>query len=605
MKKLIFAVILYSLMVFPGCQVVGIDSIEDNPSAGGKTVTITANIAGSTDTKVSLTPDTDPEGHPIVKVDWKESGETFEVYGSSGTSSTFTQIAGTNQFEGTLPESTNGEYQAIYGNPNSLDEQNGGLGQSTANDSPVLMSAMFGSSSSSITFEHATAILKPTFKVDGDNINNTITQILMGNIAKSNSGNGYYVDEITITPADLENIYIHLLVFPQVYIADHEFTFTVTAGDKNYIGSLIIPTGMSIEAGKLYTATLNLTQKESQPSEVILSQSGAANCYIISQAGSYKFSTVKGNSNESVGAVASAEVLWESFGTDVTPNVGDLVKNAAYSDGYITFQTADTYAEGNAVIAAKDASGAILWSWHIWLTDQPEEQEYYNDVGTMMDRNLGATSATPGDVGALGLLYQWGRKDPFLGSSSISESVGAASTIAWPSAISSNASNGTIAYATAHPTTFILINEDNEDWHYRDASYSTNNVRWSTSSSSKSIYDPCPAGWRVPDGGGNGVWVIALGSLSITDDSLFDNSTRGMNLSGKFGEAGSIWYPASGYRISIFDGSLAKVGNNGRYWDTYPNGSYSCFLNFYDSGEVNTWSSTNRATGMSVRCLQE
>ena len=78
-----------------------------------------------------------------------------------------------------------------------------------------------------------------------------------------------------------------------------------------------------------------------------------------------------------------------------------------------------------------------------------------------------------------------------------------------------------------------------------------------------------------------------------------------MNLSGKFGEAGSIWYPASGYRISIFDGSLAKVGNNGRYWDTYPNGSYSCFLNFYDSGEVNTWSSTNRATGMSVRCLQE
>ena len=263
MKKFVFGTILSSLMAFPGCQVVGIDSIEDNPSAGDKTVTITANIAGSTDTKVSLTPDTDAEGHPIVKVDWKESGETFEVYGSSGTSSTFTQIAGTNQFEGTLPEPTNGEYEAIYGNPNSLDEQNGGLGQSTANDSPVLMSAMFSSSSSSITFEHATAILKPTFKVDGDNINNTITQIVMGNVAKANSGNagnGYYIDEITITPADLDNIYIHLFVFPQVYIAGHEFTFTVTAGGKNYTGSLTIPTGMSIEAGKLYTADIALTE---------------------------------------------------------------------------------------------------------------------------------------------------------------------------------------------------------------------------------------------------------------------------------------------------------------------------------------------------------
>ena len=276
MKKFVFGTILSSLMAFSGCQVVGIESIDDNTSAGGKTVTITANIAGSTDTKVSLTPDTDADEYPIVKVEWNESGETFEVYGSSGTSSTFTQIAGTNQFEGTLPESTNGEYQAIYGNPNSLDKQNGGLGQSTANDSPVLMSAMFGSSSSSITFEHATAILKPTFKVDEDNINNTITQILMGNIAKSNYGNGYYVDEITITPADLENIYIHLLVFPQVYIAGHEFTFTVTAGGKEYTGSLTIR--KSIEAGKLYTATVNLTQKESQPSEVILSQSGAANC---------------------------------------------------------------------------------------------------------------------------------------------------------------------------------------------------------------------------------------------------------------------------------------------------------------------------------------
>ena len=48
MKKFVFGTIFSSLMAFSGCQVVGIESIDDNTSAGGKTVTITANIAGST-----------------------------------------------------------------------------------------------------------------------------------------------------------------------------------------------------------------------------------------------------------------------------------------------------------------------------------------------------------------------------------------------------------------------------------------------------------------------------------------------------------------------------------------------------------------------------
>ena len=79
----------------------------------------------------------------------------------------------------------------------------------------------------------------------------------------------------------------------------------------------------------------------------------------------------------------------------------DLISGCCYEDGYIAFKTADTFKEGNAVIAAKDADGKILWSWHIWLTDQPEEHVYNNNAGTMMDRNLGATSATPGDVPAV------------------------------------------------------------------------------------------------------------------------------------------------------------------------------------------------------------
>ena len=52
-----------------------------------------------------------------------------------------------------------------------------------------------------------------------------------------------------------------------------------------------------------------------------LSTFESANCYIVSEAGKYKFRTVKGNSNESVGSVSSCEVLWESFGTARTPSM--------------------------------------------------------------------------------------------------------------------------------------------------------------------------------------------------------------------------------------------------------------------------------------------
>ena len=239
-----------------------------------------------------------------------------------------------------------------------------------------------------------------------------------------------------------------------------------------------------------------------------LAATTSANCYIVSQSGSYCFPVVRGNaSSDWLYQTKASEVLWESFGTSNTPNVGDLIKFVSYKDGYIAFQTADTFKEGNAVIAAKDASGNILWSWHIWLTDQPQGQEYYNGAGTMMDRNLGATSATPGDVGALGLLYQWGRKDPFLGSSSISSSTTAKSTISWPSPVSSNSSRGTVSYVTANPTTFVYGTSSTDyDWHYS----SRDNSLWTTSDKAKSIYDPCPAGWRVPDGGSSGVWSKAL-----------------------------------------------------------------------------------------------
>ena len=326
-----------------------------------------------------------------------------------------------------------------------------------------------------------------------------------------------------------------------------------------------------------------------------LSSSASANCYIISEAGLYKFKTVKGNSTTSVGSVASASMLWETFGTYKAPELLDLISGFCYKDGYIAFQTADTFKEGNAVIAAKDADGNILWSWHIWFTDQPQSHVYNNNAGTMMDRNLGATSATPGDVGALGLLYQWGRKDPFLGSSSISYEIGAKSTITWPSAVSSDSSNGTIDYATANPTTYITYNNKNSDWYYTGDS-STDNTRWTTSDKGKSIYDPCPAGWRVPDGGSNGIW-----SKAGFGTKTYDSTNEGMSFS--ISSPSTTWYPASGCRSN--GGGLGSVGNYGYYWSASPSSYNAYSLSFFSNGDVYPSHGIYRAFGLSVRCLQE
>lgn len=319
-----------------------------------------------------------------------------------------------------------------------------------------------------------------------------------------------------------------------------------------------------------------------------LSAAGTANCYLIQGSGDYKFKSVIGNTDATVGNVKSVEVLWESFGTDEMPNVGDLIASVSYKNGYIRFSTPENFRDGNAVIAAKNSKGTILWSWHIWCAEEGfNGQVYYNDAGTMMDRNLGATSATPGDVGALGLLYQWGRKDPFMGSSSISSYAMAASTGTW-----NITSGGSVANAETNPMTFYTnMSLTKESW-----------------ASLKTSYDPCPHGWRVPDGGSNGVWARALGSSSsFHNSSLWDSTNIGMNFSGKFGTDQTIWYPASGSR-NHNDGSLSLVGSYGYYWSASPvssDSSKAYSLYFFYGARVYPADSYSRASGYSVRCLQE
>lgn len=320
-----------------------------------------------------------------------------------------------------------------------------------------------------------------------------------------------------------------------------------------------------------------------------LSAEGTANCYMIKEAGNYKFKAVRGNSDFTVGNVKSVEVLWESFGTDVAPQTGDIIASAGYKNGYVYFSTPEAFANGNASIAVRNSKGVILWSWHIWSTEQGwTDQVYANNAGTMMDRNLGATSATPGDVGALGLLYQWGRKDPFMGVGSISENIFAASTGEWKSVSGSQ----TVDYAEENPMTFIMKYE----WCNSMTDYTK---RWMDSE--KTMYDPCPVGYKVPKGGDEGFWKLAYKSAS--------GGGANKGLMWELADGTTAWYPAAGYR-DCYSGELSSVGSYGYYWSSTPtlgNNDYAYNLNFNYYGNVypTTTNFNDRGNGCYVRCLRE
>ena len=320
-----------------------------------------------------------------------------------------------------------------------------------------------------------------------------------------------------------------------------------------------------------------------------LSAIESANSYIVNDVYPvYKFRAVKGNSSESLSDAIAGSVVWESYGTSESIRPGDLIDKVLYHDGYIYFKLDEAGKEGNALIAVKNTKGEILWSWHIWLTDTPAEHTYANGAAILMDRNLGAVSATPGDVQALGLLYQWGRKDPFLGSCSTTEQIVAASTIEWPES-QLYTTHGNIEYVTSHPTTYIRALDYDENW---DWLYVHDDTLWGEE---KTIYDPCPTGWKVAS--------MNEFSNHWSNDNFkslppLDSVNHGFLVTLKSGS--EAWYPLSGGRY--IHGTLHDINNICKIWSSkssYNNNSYSFYI--WITGTTATCHSW-KASANSIRC---
>jgi len=299
-----------------------------------------------------------------------------------------------------------------------------------------------------------------------------------------------------------------------------------------------------------------------------------ANCFIVSEPGTYMFASVKGHSYESVGEVSVTEVLWESSSAGEALESGTLITSASSNYDKISFSTSDTFREGNALIAAKDANDNILWSWRIWLTDHPQDQLYINSNGeyNLLDRNLGATRADSGTSDewkeSIGVLYQWGRKDPFVGG-----------------IYKTNTTIDTIEESILHPDEHATLSI----WYFQ-AHWEINHNNGLWNPKQKTIYDPCPKGYVVAD-------VAAYNGLTINTDSFNNGYYISLNSSS------DAWFPST--PIIWCGGSYIEVSDGVILW-TSSRSNDNSFYRFHIKEEYrDTWKSKDNAAMTSpVRCMR-
>ncbi|MGN1219510.1 MAG: hypothetical protein ACI4TU_01070 [Candidatus Cryptobacteroides sp.] len=365
-----------------------------------------------------------------------------------------------------------------------------------------------------------------------------------------------------------------------------------------------------------------------------------ANCYVISKAGKYRFPIIYGNA---IKGDQANEAAYKSFvnylGNEISsPYIEDdtqrraecaelvwqdeesLVTNIEITDAfdgrYVQFSI-DTVPDvnGNALIAIKDSNGVIMWSWHIWVTnDDLSSVSITNSTPKtydIMPLNLGWKWDDTSKQRGKNMHYQFGRKDPFPCPSKYNSSSEIA--IYGKHAIikeNSETNNTTIIDSIKRPYSFFFGTEAiSYKWEPsgRLDLWCARNESTGISDQVivKTIYDPCPAGWSVPNARIFTGFTTAGGNSSNKDEfNVVGSFDAGWMFKKNSGDAVGTFFPASGYR-SRDSGELANVGGNGYYWSAIPYSSADGRYLYFYSGYVSPQNASYRACGFSVRPARE
>ena len=257
----------------------------------------------------------------------------------------------------------------------------------------------------------------------------------------------------------------------------------------------------------------------------------AANCFIVEPGAYVQFPTFKGNSGQKSDAVSLA-LAWQDA-------VGLFAEVAQVNDSDAIVHFADGK-EGNAVINGLDAAGNVVWSWLFWVTADAPKDVKVGDF-TFQDRNIGALNLDEKSELSVGLVYQYGRKDPFPGlqfSKYATRPVYDASGAEVEISIVNNTETNNLENTIKNPTIYYNNKyfsgaKHGYSWITTDATtFGADNFKalWENGGK-KSAYDPCPAGYKVASAAAWTAVKAATDVKELWDSSFetFDQSAIGTN----------------------------------------------------------------------------
>ena len=258
---------------------------------------------------------------------------------------------------------------------------------------------------------------------------------------------------------------------------------------------------------------------------------------------------------------------------------------------------------GNAVVSVMDENGAIMWSWHIWVwPDDLTPVTITNATSynyNILPVNLGSKWDDASKTHIKNWFYQWGRPTPMLSPAAYNSTENATNYGVKEFAVSTGPASS-FGEGIQNPNKFFINSVSPYNWFGTSSFYNLWDANCTTVGNAdnivaKTVYDPCPVGFKMPNGNTFTYFSTSNVVGSFNNGWYFKRNAE---------DTTGVFFPALGYR-SNSGGPFSSVGSNGYVWlSSAAIQGYAYYLYFY-SGNVRPQYSNRRASGFSVRPVQD